>query len=235
MTRRVGQWFFCMTSYTAELDPRRWIQDRQNFLSLSHDDTSLILGGGNTKLQPLWSTFSVGDIKLLKHKPGDENPNFLPPPGLKHTPSSAALHVDDNTLDLDYAGVDCSVAVDLADEKRAKITYTLHAPTTRSVAAHVPLIPKLKGKWATASGKGGTLSDDAIELKAGEAGEWFAHRGFRIGIPKDATINWPALPHNPYVKDGKAEMREGRIIVTLPFSAEVTRQEITVELDEGTK
>jgi hypothetical protein len=235
MTRRVGPWFLCMTSYTAEIDPRRWIQDRQNFLSLYHDEESLILGGGNTKLQPLWSTFTVGDIKLLRHKPGDESPRFVPRPGLKHTPSSAALHVEENTLDLDYAGVDCSVAVDLADEKRAKVTYSLHAPTTRQVAAHVPLIPKLKGKWATASGKSGTLSDDAIDLKAGEAGEWFAHRGFRVKIPSDASITWPVLPHNPYTKDGHAELREGRIVITLPFSADRTSQEILVELDEGTK
>jgi hypothetical protein len=235
MTRRAGPWFLCMTSYTAELDPRRWIQDRQNLLSLYHDDTSLILGGGNTKLQPLWSTFTVGDVSLLKHKAGDENPRFIPPPGLKHTPSSALLHVDDNTLDLDYGGTTCSVAVDLADAKCAKLTYALHSPTTRSVAAHVQLIPKLKGKWATASGKGGTLSNDAIDFKAGEAGEWFAHRGFRINIPKDATITWPALPHNPYAKDGKPEVRDGRIVITLPFSADVTRQEITVQLDEATK
>jgi hypothetical protein len=224
-----------MTSYTAELDPRRWIQDRQNFVSLYHDDTSLILGGGNTKLQPLWSTFTVGDIKLLKHKPGDENPNFLPPPGLKHTPSSAALMWTTTRSISTTAASRCSVAVDLNDaearEGHLHAARADHAPCRRACAAH----PELKGKWATASGRSGTLSDDAIDLKAGEAGEWFAHRGFRIGIPKDATIAWPALPHNPYVKDGKAEPREGRIIVTLTFSADVTRQEITVELDEGTK
>ena len=67
----------------------------------------------------------------------------------------------------------------------------------------MPLIPKLKGKWATASGTSGTLSDAPIDLKAGDAGEWFAHRGFRINIPQGATITWPALPHNPYAKDGK--------------------------------
>ncbi|MEA2711790.1 MAG: hypothetical protein QOF78_4391 [Phycisphaerales bacterium] len=235
LTRRAGKWFFCMTSYAAEIDPRRWIQDRQNFLSLYHDDASLILGGGNTKMQPLWSTFSVGDINLLKHKAGDENPRFLPPPGLKHTPSAAALHVEENTLDLDYAGTDCSVSVDVSDPAKAKIVYTLHTPTTKAVAAHVPLIPKLKGKWSTASGKSGVLSDAPIDFKPGEAGEWFAHRGFRLKIPADASITWPALPHNPYAKDGKPELHDGRIVVTLPFSADVTRQEIFVELDEGTK
>jgi hypothetical protein len=235
LTRRAGPWFLCMTSYTAEVDPRRWIQDRQNFLSLYHDGASLILGGGNTKMQPLWSTFTIGDVSLLRHKPGDERPNFLPPAGLKHTPSHGVLDVDDTTLELDYAGTSCSVAVDLSDATRAKVTYTLHTPTTKNVAAHVPLIPKLKGEWATASGKSGTLSDKPIDLKPGETGDWFAHRGFRVVIPITASVAWPALPHNPYAKDGKPELRDGRIVITLPFAPEQTRHEIFVELDEGTK
>jgi len=235
LTRRAGPWFLCMTSYTAEVDPRRWIQDRQNFLSLYHDKENLILGGGNTKMQPLWSTFTIGDVNLLRHKPGDERPNFLPPAGLKHTPSNGLLDVDDTTLELDYAGTSCSVAVDLSDPKRAKITYTLYTPTATDVIAHVPLIPKLKGKWATASGKSGTLSDEPIALKPGDAGDWFAHRGFRVTIPSSASVTWPALPHNPYAKDGKPETRDGRIVIALPFSSEQTRHEVFVELDEGTK
>jgi hypothetical protein len=235
LTRRAGPWFLCMTSYTAEVDPRRWIQDRQNFISLYHDETSLILGGGNTKLQPLWSTFTCGDVNLLKHKPGDERPIFIPPPELKHTPSDGTLDVDHTMLELDYAGTSCSVVVDLSDANRAKITYTLQTPQTKDVAAHVPLIPKLKAKWATASGKGGKLSDAPINLKPGEAGDWFAHRGFRIRIPREASVTWPALPHNPYAKDGKPETRDGRIVITLPFAAEQTTHEIFVELDEATK
>jgi hypothetical protein len=37
------------------------------------------------------------------------------------------------------------------------------------------------------------------------------------------------MPHNPYAKDGKADLREGRIAITLPFSSDLARHEITVE------
>ena len=46
---------------------------------LSTTRRALILGGGNTKLQPAWSNFTVGDPALLAHKPGDTNPVFRPP------------------------------------------------------------------------------------------------------------------------------------------------------------
>jgi hypothetical protein len=229
MTRRQGPWFACLTSYTAELDPRRWIQDRQNFLSLYRDGFHLVVGGGNTKLQPLWSTFTVGDVSLLQHKAGDEDPNFFPPPGLIHTPSSASLEPADSSLELDYGGTRCSVRVDISDPAKAKVTYALLSPDVKGVAAHVPLLAKMDQKWATQSGKGGTLSEEPFRLGPGEAGAWFSHRGFRVNLPPEASVTWPALPHNPYVKDGKAEPREGRIVITLPFSSERTRFEITVE------
>ena len=40
----------------------------------------------------------------------------------------------------------------------------------------------------------------------------------RIYLPKQASIQWPVVPHNPYTKDGHAEPKEGRIVITLPFS-----------------
>ena len=88
---RKGPWCACLSAYTAPIYRNRWIQDRQNFVSLFHGKTGLILGGGNTKLQPLWSTFTVGDPGLLKHRPGDENPDFSEPAGLLHVPIAAAL------------------------------------------------------------------------------------------------------------------------------------------------
>ncbi len=231
MTRQLGPWFTCLTSYTADISDKRWIQDRQNFVSLYRDGLHLIVGGGNTKLQPLWSTFTVGDVSLLKHKAGDESPVFTPPPTLKHTPTSGVLDVDQTSVDLNYDSVKCSVRMDISDPAKAKIVYELKSPGAKEVAAHVTLLPHLKQKWSTASGKGGVLSEEPIALSAGEAGAWLAHRGFKISLPPQASVNWPVLPHNPYTKDGHAEISEGRIVVTLPFSAEQMRYELTVEED----
>jgi hypothetical protein len=40
------------------------------------------------------------------------------------------------------------------------------------------------------------------------------------------------LPHNPYTKDGHAEPREGRIVMTLPFSRDVMKYELLIESSE---
>src|SRR5438270_6622014 len=110
MTRRAGAWFTCLSAYHTCVSDSRWIQDRQNLVSLFHEKTGLIIGGGNTKLQPLFSTFTVGDVHLLSYKPGDENPNFLPPGELVHAPTDAKLSADASALELNYGGVKCRVA-----------------------------------------------------------------------------------------------------------------------------
>src|SRR5207237_6675847 len=66
MTRRDGPWFACLSAYHTSVSQSRWYPDRQNLLSVFHDKTGLIVGGGSTKLQPLWSTFTVGDVSLLR-------------------------------------------------------------------------------------------------------------------------------------------------------------------------
>jgi hypothetical protein len=241
MTRRAGPWFTCLSAYHTCVSQSRWIQDRQNLISLFHDKVGLIVGGGNTKLQPLWSTFTVGDVSLLKHTPGDEKPNFIPPIGLWHTPSDAALDPDATRLLLQYNLIKCQARVDLSDAKAARIIYTTEGPVSADsgetdpsargpAVAHVPLIAYMGEQWSTASGKSGTLSEQPIHLMAGEAGAWFGHHGWRIYLPAGATVQWPVLPHNQYVKDGKAETKDGRIVVTIPFPDGTLTQEVKVEV-----
>jgi hypothetical protein len=241
MTTRNGPWFACLSAYHTNVSASRWIQDRQNLVSLFHEKTGVILGGGNTKLQPLWSTFTIGDTSLLKHKPGDEAPNFIPPPGLWHTPVDASIDESNNRLLLEYNLIKCQVRVDLSDPKGARLIYMTEGPVPQDsgetdpsargpIEAHLPLLVKMGGKWATASGKSGTISEEPIDLAAGEAGEWFEHNGWRIRIPPQATVKWPVLPHNQYVKDGKAKTEEGRIVITLPFTKDRLVQEASVEV-----
>jgi hypothetical protein len=230
MTRRVKPWFMCLSAYTAEISPKRWIQDRQDLLSVFHDKTGLIIGGGNTKLQPLWSTFTVGDAKLLFHKPGDEDPNFIPPPGILHVPTGAKLIAAENALALQYGSVPARVAVDFLDDTHARLVYRIDVVPQQPVEAHVILMPHLKNKWETASGQSGTLSNQPLQFSPAAAGAWFAHHGWRLSLPPQASVKWPVLPHNPYRKDGHAEADEGRIVVSLPFSKDNPRYELTLEI-----
>lgn len=221
-------WFVCLSAFHSPVEENRWIQDRQNFVSVFHDRVGLIVGGGNTKLQPLWSTFTVGDTSLLSHRSGDTAPKFTPPSGLWHVPTSAQLDPDQSSLALTYGSERCRVAVDTSDPHRAMLTYE----TTNSkqpVEAHMTLLPHLGGTWKTASGKQGTLDKQPLRLAPGEAGAWFEHNGWRISVPPTATIIWHALPHNPYRKDGHATPEEGRIVLVFPFSAQMQRFVVTVE------
>ncbi len=228
---RQGPWCACLSAYTGPISSSRWIQDRQNLVSLFHEKTGLILGGGNTKLQPLWSTFTVGNTSLLQHRPGDEKPHFLPPAGLVHVPSKALLEDNGRRLSLDYGETRCSMALDLSEPNRARLSYSAepvagHLP----VAAHLTFLPALGKSWRTASGKNGHLGATPFKLTAAEAGAWFEHNGWRVQLPPQSSLTWPVLPHNPYRKDGRAIPGEGRIVLTIPFSTNVTAREIIVSI-----
>ncbi|MGI5820055.1 MAG: hypothetical protein ACOX9R_18375 [Armatimonadota bacterium] len=94
LVRTGDRWSWAFSAYTAEVPGSRWIQDRQNLVDLFHADLGLVAGGGNTKLQPHWSTFTLGDTTLLRHIHGDESPNFTPEIDLAWTPDAASVSRD---------------------------------------------------------------------------------------------------------------------------------------------
>ena len=234
LVERSRPWFVALSAYHAPVPNSRWIQDRQNLVSLFHDRVGLIVGGGNTKLQPLWSTFTVGDMSLLAHRPGDESPDFTPPAGIYHVPTRAALGGESAApaLALTYGpAAACRVEVRPGSAgDTATLAYACDLATVGGlpVTAHVPLIPHVGGAWKTAAGKSGKLGAQPVRLTAEEAGGWFEHAGWRITLPPGATLRWPVLPHDPYTKDGRAKITQGRIVLSLPLSAESPRREVTV-------
>lgn len=229
LIKRKGKWFVCLSAYHCPVIESRWIQDRQNLIGIFHDGIGLILGGGNTHLQPLWSNFTVGDISLLQHKPGDTAPKFTPPDGLAHIPSSAMLKKQDPVgLDLQYGPEKCEIRVEPVDDSTLQIHLKATTNSDKPVAAHLTLIPHMGQPFKTEGGLHKKLSDKALNLSGKELGSWIEHAGWRLSLPSDATVAWPVLPHNPYVKDGAAKPAEGRIVVTLPFSKD--RQDYTLTL-----
>ena len=49
-------------------------------------------------------------------------------------------------------------------------------------------------------------------------------------FPATASFHWPALPHNPYRKDGRAAAGEGRIEIRIPLDSEHFQAQMTVEI-----
>ena len=145
------------------------------------------------------------------------------------SPRMPRLIPNTGAFELTYDDVKCAATIDISDPSQAKVTYALLTPTDKHVEAHVTLLPEMKAKWRTASGKTGTLTASPINFAPGEAGEWFELGIWRITVPPKASLTWPVLPHNPYTKDGHAEPREGRIVMTLPFSSETMSYQISVQ------
>ena len=226
-------WCVCLSAYHAPVPTSRWIQDRQNLVSLFHPATGLIVGGGNTKLQPGWSTFTVGDTKLLFHKKGDEDPQFIPPAGLRHTPTDGSLTSGALGLNLSYDANRTSVKVELPTSNTARLTYSLDSAPTATVEAHVPLLPHMGVAWKTASGKSGVLTTDSIHMTAEQAGAWFQHSNWRVSLPAGSKLDWPILPHNQYRKDGRAESAEGKIVITLPLKQQGDSKTVDVMIDDS--
>jgi hypothetical protein len=230
-TIRHGPWFVCLSAYTAPISKSRWIQDRQNLVSIYHDRVGVILGGGNTKLQPAWSNFTVGDTNLLHHKPGDTKPNFLPAGELYHVPSSATLICESGQgLDLTYGPQTCRIRIKPQDKLTLDYIIEAKLDSDLPVLAHLTLLPRLGKMLRTAGGQEVVLGQSPVDLSAHKVAGSITHAGYRLHLPKTATVHWPALPHNPYRKDGRATAGEGRIEIRIPFDKQITTHKVTVEI-----
>jgi len=230
MVRRQGAWFVALSAYHSPISTSRWHKDRQNFLSLFNDKAGLLIGGGNTKLHPLWSTFTVGNPTLMESQWGKEKPNFIPPAGLQYTPDDIHLHPQQLALDLKYGKTNTQVRVELMDDHKARLTYSVQTLDNLPVAAHITLLPRVGEKWSTASGKSGVFGDDKIDLKAGAAGEWFGGEGWKIHLPPQASITWPVMDYNSYVKDGHSSTLRARTVISLPFERDRLQQQVIVDV-----
>lgn len=230
MIRRKGSWFISFSGYHCPVFESRWIQDRQNFVSIFHDKVGAIVGGGNTKLQPLWSNFTVGDTSLLTKVAGETNPKFTPPDGLVHLPSKATLQKTDPTgIILEYDKEKCSINVEVVDDDTAIIKLAATSNSGLPSAAHLTLIPRMNQPFVTERSER-VLNDEEFTVSGEQLGSWIQQSGYRLAIPAEATVKWPVLPHNPYTKDGYAKSSEGRIVVSLPFSREKPEYKLTLSI-----
>ncbi|MGE5531391.1 MAG: hypothetical protein ACM3VW_04650, partial [Bacteroidota bacterium] len=211
--RRAKPWQWAISGYACPVPTSRWIQDRHNLLDVFCDGLGLVAGGGNTKLQPYWSTFTVGDCSLLKHTLGDENPVFNPKLDLQWVPTSAKL-ADDGRLSLKYGEFDTSVQCETQADGSLKVIY--EAPADQRVEAHLPL--QYRGnRLSLASGRKLKLSDADLALTSEEIGGWFDYMGLRVNVPTGASLRWPCKQHDQYKKDGSSSLGTAKLVLVMPF------------------
>jgi len=182
-------------------------------------------------MQPGWSNFTVGDMTLLAHMPGDRSPYFLPKGELHHVPKVASLLVEPQLgLDLTYGPETCKVRVEVKDDRHLAYRIETSSESQLPVIAHLTLLPRAGETLETGSGKQIAMGDEPITLSPDEVRGQLTYAGCRFQLPRVASVHWPALPHNPYRKDGRATAMEGRIEIRIPFDGNHRKYEILLEV-----
>ena len=233
---RKQPWFICVSAFVSPLATNRWIQDRQNFVSIYHEREGLILGGGNTKLQPFWSSFTVGDTAQLRHRSGDQEPHFVPRGDLIHIPAWARLEPMEDAfqLSLGYGREQCRITARPQNDRQVTLIYEATHRSRKPVEGHVTFLPSRHAIVRTAAGKSATLGNRSAAWSAAELGEWFQYGNMRVHVPSGSKLLWPMMAHNPYKKDGSSSLDEARLVLCLTFSSAVPRQVVTLEVLEAT-
>jgi len=228
---REDPWLVSLSAYCAPRWPGRFIQDRQNLASIYHRDSGLILGGGNSKIQPLWSTMTVGDTDLLKPTGASRDTNLAPEIDVAYTPDACEIDEPSTrrwTQTITTAEAIAELAFEIVHDNAIKISSRLvkPAPDGRDTAIHLTFIPYPESPIIFSDGSTAELSEATCE-KTGQTS--LAHHNWKLALPETANINWPVLPHNPYTDDGHAFTEEARLVVSLPLTSETHDLTLSIE------
>ena len=173
----------------------------------------------------------MGDMALLQHTPGDTDPDFMPKGELYHVPSMAELIGDPvSGIKLVYGPQRCEINIDILNDNLLEYTVKSTTASDLPVAAHLTLIPHLDDELWTDGGQETNFEDRSLQLSAEKLGGMIRHAGYRLDLPPVASLHWPALPHNPYRKDGRATPEEGRIEIRIPLTQAEPAHTITLQV-----
>lgn len=195
-----GPFFACLSGYLTRLVDygwqleSRWIKDRQNYVSLWHERLGLLIGGGNSKYTPKFSTFNV--VRGRRHT-------------LVADESTVAFDGEAARLDMDYDGVRCVCSLDVlgADAVRFRFSAEDRRPTEgEDVTVTGRLLLRLfRGEKLTHQGHTSEIDPKAtLAWKLGPDAPLSSGRGWVLECPGSATIEWPEYPFNPYAIDNTA-------------------------------
>ncbi|MGE4563628.1 MAG: hypothetical protein AB7F32_02050 [Victivallaceae bacterium] len=207
-------WQWCFSAYACPAPNNRWIMDRQDAVEIFHDGFGVLAGGGNSKMQPYFSTFTFGNPASFQPDYSTDKPNFAGPADLRYVPDAATI--DGNTISLRYGENRASVTVTPQEGGKLAITCRLDAKPDAEAAANMPLLFNAGDKLLLGSGKTVELTKTPVTISGREAAGSFSCRGVRIEFPENATLRYPVTGFNPYHKLGQGATP--RLVLTLPLS-----------------
>jgi hypothetical protein len=186
--------------------------DRQNYVSVWHEDLGLILGGGNSKNQPFFSTFEVIEGRIVRLQA-----------------DRAELGASDgrDTLRLTYGRTVCEISLAMMDDRRLEISCRAEgaAPLADSVRAGLCL-PLVLGKPFRSYPTQETTSLDGLKTlelgwpaKDSTPERWVRVGRLKLTLPVESEFTWPEYPANPYAINNAAGPEGAVAVVSTTLTA----------------
>jgi len=206
--------------------PKRWIQDRQNFVSIFHDRVGLIVGGGNTSFSRSGATSRSATLAAATVRRAR--------PIQVHSAAGDRAHSSARRWNRPTAGTDAGLMA--TNAARSRQTHQRHNPehpsraTAQSdaVAGHITLIPHMGKPFTCERGTQRTIGEEAFTLSGKDIGGWIEHAGWRLSLPRRRPSRGPCF--RTTLRQGRlSPCSEGRIVVSLPFSQQ--KPEYTLKLE----
>ena len=208
LLRKKSPWFYCLSGFTAPPTRNRWGLDYQNFLSVWHEQLGLIVGGGNSKSQVEWSSFIL-------------------PRGNRLLSVPTKGEVRENRLFLEYEGKVTYLEVQPESSRELRIHSGLQ-DSSSSATGQLVIHMSVGNSCKTGAGGIFSLSSQAVEIKAKDAGGWMECEGWRLSLPAGSRVNFPVYPFDPEDRRGKADLNQARGVLSFPLNAAFPAQVVTI-------
>jgi hypothetical protein len=205
--RHKGPWQAILSGLVTKYYDSRWRLDIANLIGLYHSQWGLLAGGGHSKHDPRWATFTL--------RPRAEADPLWLPTGARLIPGDEA-----DTLELDYAGVSVSVDISLTSDT-ADVRFALRDSSSGCTGTARLLRPLPPGTEVRAP-------DGALHtLDVATPADWSLSEGGEIGIgpvryvlPPGGAFVWPLLPFNPYNQQDTSAASEAFAAFEIPLDAD---------------
>lgn len=202
LVRYKHPWFYCLSGFTAVPVKSRWALDRQNFISVWHDQLGLLISGGNSKRQSDWSNFVFSR---------GGRPAFVP------TAAEVKEKGSKDMVTLTYDDKRATLQVEAASKQELRIMAQVER-ADQEVIGHLILNLKPGSALKSASGTAFSLTDRPIEISAEGAGGWIESGGWRLTLPPASKVTYPFLPYYPDDRQLRTPLSESHAILTYTLS-----------------
>jgi len=229
LVRRKGPWFICLSGYVTppahihEHLLSRWIMDRQQHVSVWHEDFGLVIGGGNSLGQPERSTFVVC--------PGDGP--------WRHIADHARVSLDARSGDsvaLRYGKTHTRLRVRIVSSHKIELTFTAPRLTNGNIIAGfiMPCV-NTPPSFIDSKGKPPIPFDPSSEIirewtDPSPRKRWFEMDRIRVWVPEMGSIRWPQYPFNPYAIDNAAPPEQAALHVYTPLNKTQKEKRFILEI-----